>query len=88
MREQATRDAGVALHRGEIARPVLAADCQPGHEMVEDEVVQHDDPGTPPQRFDDPAVRLGVVADVVERNVAGAGTRPAAADDLDVDETP
>ncbi len=45
VREQAAWNPSVPLHRGEIARPVLAADCQPGDEMVEDEVVQDDDPG-------------------------------------------
>ena len=67
--------------------PVVAADGEAGDEMVEDEVVQHDDAGLPPQRVDDPAVRLGVVADVVQRDV-GVRDRscPAGSYDLDLDE--
>src|SRR6266545_500082 len=38
--------------------------------MVEDEVVQHDDAGLVAKPLDDPAVRLGIVSDVVERDVA------------------
>ena len=47
----------------------------------------HDDDARPAaQRVDDPAVRVGVVADVVEREVGAARrARLAAADDLDVD---
>jgi hypothetical protein len=39
VREQASGNAGVALHGCEIAVPVLPADRQPGDEVVEDEVV-------------------------------------------------
>ena len=56
--------------------PVLAADRDPGDEVVDDEVVQDDDAGPPPQRVDDPAVRVRVVADVVERDVRGDRPRP------------
>ena len=48
----------------------------PGDEVVEDEVVQHDEPRRAAQRVDDPAVRVGVVADVVDAEV---GRRAAAA---------
>ncbi len=58
---------------------VAPPDRQPGDEVVEDEVVQDDDPGAPPQGLDDPAVRLGVVADVVETDVASARSALAAA---------
>ncbi len=66
---------------------VLAADRQAGDEMVEHEVVQHDDARAAAERVDDPAVRVRVVADVVERHV-GIRDRPraAGADDVDVDE--
>ena len=59
----------------------------PGDEVVEDEVVQHDDAGPPAQRVDDPAVRVRIVADVVERDVGVRdGRRAARPHDLDLDE--
>ena len=86
MAEQAPDDAALALHRVEVAVAVAASDRQPGDEVVEHEVVQDDDTGPAAQRVDDPAVRVGVVADVVEREV-GAARRPRAPapDDLDVE---
>ena len=84
--DEAAGDAGISLHRGEIRGPVLVADRQPRDEMVEDELVQHDDAGAPAQSLDDPAVRLGIVADVVQRDVGGHRSRPAAAHDVDLDE--
>jgi hypothetical protein len=84
--EQATGNACVSLHRGEVAGAVLVTDGQAGDEVVQDEVVQDDDTGTPAQRFDDPAVRLGIVADVVEGDVSRDGSRLAPTDDLDLDE--
>ena len=48
-----------------MPRPIVI----PAIEVVQDELVQHDDPGPLAQRVDDPAVRVGVVADVVERDV-------------------
>ena len=51
--------------------------------MVQHEVVEDDDAGPRAQPLDDPAVNLGVVADVVERDVARR--RAAARRDLDVD---
>ena len=52
----------------------------PGDEMVEDELVQNDEPAAPPERIDDPAVRVRVVSDVVEGDVGAARrllSRPA-----------
>jgi hypothetical protein len=43
--------------------------------MVEDEVVQDDHSWAASQCVDDPAVRLRVIADVVQRNVGGYGPR-------------
>ena len=86
MRQQATGDAGVALHRGEVTVAVLAADRQSGDEVMEDEVVEDDHPGPAPQGVHDPAVRLRVVADVVERDVGGNGPRPAPPHDRDLHE--
>ena len=84
--EQAADDAAFPLHRVEVAVAVAAADRQPCDEMVEDEVVEDDDARPLPKRLDDPAVRLRVVADVVERNVgAAARPRPAPLHDLDSD---
>ena len=64
--EQPPDDAALALHRVEVAVPVAAADREAGDEMVEDEVVEDDDSGRSAQRLDDPAVRVRVVADVVD----------------------
>ena len=65
--EQPADDAVLALHRVEVAVPVPRPIVMPGDEVVEDEVVQDDDARAPAQRLDDPAVRVRVVADVVER---------------------
>ncbi len=83
--EQPADDAALALHRVEVAVAVAAADREAGDEVVEDEVVQHDDAGRAPQRVDDPAVGVRVVADVVDAEV-GAARRllAAAAGDDDV----
>ncbi len=86
MTEQPARDAGVSFQRGEIRRTVLAAQRQSRDEVMQDEVVQDDDARTTTQRIHDPAMRLRIVAHVVERDVGCNGTRPAAADDLDVHE--
>ena len=66
--EQAPDDPVLALHRVEVAVPVAPADRHPGDEVVEHEVVEHDDAGRASQGVDDPAVRVRVVADVVERD--------------------
>ena len=71
--EQPPDDAAFPLHRVEVAVPVAAADREAGDEVVEDEVVQHDDAGRAPQRLDDPAVGVRVVADVVDAEVRAAG---------------
>ena len=70
--EQPADDAALALHRVEVAVAVAPADRQPGDEVVEDELVQDDDARPLAQRVDDPAVRVRVVADVVEREVGAA----------------
>jgi hypothetical protein len=67
--EHPARNAGLPLHRGEIRVRVAAADRRTCDEMMDDEVVQHDDAGAPQQRIEDPAVRVWVVADVVQRDV-------------------
>ena len=72
MREEASDDPVVALHRVEVAVPVATADGHPGHEVVQDEVVEDDDAGAAAERVDDPRVRVGVVADVVEAEVCPA----------------
>ena len=41
---EASDDAVLALHRVEVAVPVAATDRDPRHEVVEDEVVQDDEP--------------------------------------------
>ncbi len=62
-------DAVVALHRLHVAAPVATADRHPGDQVVQDELVQHDDAGPLAESVDDPGVRVGVVADVVEADV-------------------
>src|SRR5439155_25554375 len=50
------------------------------------ELVQHDDAGAGAERVDDPAVRLGIVTDVVERDIGPRCPPEAAgAGDLDLD---
>jgi hypothetical protein len=73
--DQAADDAVRPLHRIEVAVPVPAADRHAGDEVVEDEVVKDDEPGRSSQRVEDPAVHLGVVADVVDGEV-GPTRRP------------
>ena len=84
--QQASRNAGVALHRSEVAVAVLPPDRQSRDEMVEDEVVQDDHSRPSSQRIDDPAVRFRIVADVVERDVGGHGARASAPHDHDLHE--
>src|SRR5439155_22952602 len=88
VRQQPPRDTGLALHRAEVAGPVAPAERQARDEVVEDEVVEDDDAGTLPQRLDDPAVGVGVVADVVEAHVRAGGRRASVRDDVDVDAPP
>ena len=73
MREQPSGNPGIAFHRREIAVPVLAADGQPGDEMVKHEVVEDDYARSPLQSVDNPAVRFRMVADVKERDVSCDG---------------
>ena len=77
---------GLALHRRQVAGRVAARERQTDDEVVEDELVEDDDPRPPAQRLDDPAVRLGVVADVVEPDVRlRLAAEPAGAGDRDLD---
>ncbi len=86
MAEQTSDDAVLALHEVEVPVPVATPDGHPRDEVMEDEVVENDDAGRPAQRVDDPRVRVGVVPDVVERDVGAARRLPrAAADDRDVE---
>ena len=62
--------------------PVAAADRQPGDEVMEDEVVETTTPGRL-RRVDDPAVRVRVVADVVERDVRRRAAAAPRDDDVD-----
>ena len=53
----------------------------PGDQMVQHELVQDDDAGSLPQRVDDPTVRVGVVADVVEGDIGARRALPRLRDD-------
>ena len=70
--QQPPDDPALALHCVEVAVPVAAADRETGDEMVEDEVVEDDDARCPAQRLDDPAVSVGIVADVVNTEIGSA----------------
>ena len=86
VRKEPADDAVLALHQVEVAVAVPASDRHPRDEVVEDEVVEDDDTGPLAQAVDDPGVRVGVVPDVVERDVGAPRRRlPPAADDRDVD---
>ena len=77
MREQPPDHAVLALHRVEVAVPVAPPDGDSGDEVVEHEVVQHDEARRPPKRIEDPAVRVGVVANVVDGEIDTARGRLA-----------
>ena len=79
--EQPAGHAELALHRVEVAAAVPAADRDPGDQVVQHVLVQHDDAGPLAQRVDDPAVRVRVVADVVERDVRGGRALARLGDD-------
>jgi hypothetical protein len=87
--QQSPDDAVLALHEVEVRVTVPPSDRHPGDEMVDDEVVQDDDSGSLAQCVDDPGVCVGVVPDVVEREVrpARSGLLPPA-DDRHVDPLP
>jgi hypothetical protein len=86
MGEQPADHAVLTLHRVEVAVAVAAADRHAGDEMVEDEVVEHDEAGRPPEGVEDPAMGIRVVADMVngEVDTAWRPLRPAL-DDRDID---
>jgi hypothetical protein len=63
------RHAELAFHGVEIRSTVAASDGRAGDEVMKHVLVQDDDPGAALQRVEDPAVRVRVVADVVERDV-------------------
>ena len=79
---------GLALHGSAIALLVAATQRQSGDEMVQHELVQDDEAPPALERVDDPAVRVGVVPDVVERHI-GASRRlpPTPPDDGDLHAT-
>ena len=77
MGEQPPDDAALPLHRVEVPVAVAPPDREPGNEVVQHEVVQDDETRCPPQRLDDPAVRVGIVADVVDAEIDTA-RRPLA----------
>ncbi len=72
VRNQPSDDAALPLHSVEISVPVRAADRDPRDQVVEDEVVEHDRAWLSSKGVDDPAVRIRVVADVVERKIGAA----------------
>ena len=76
----------LALHRVEVPVAVASSDGDAGDEVVQHEVVEDDDAGSAAQRVEDPAVRVGVVADVVDGEVGSARRAfRTALDDVDVD---
>jgi hypothetical protein len=79
--EQTPDDAVLALHGVEICMSVATSDRHARDEVVEDEVVEDDDTGPPSKGVHDPRVRVGVVADVVERQVRAARSALAPAPD-------
>ncbi len=84
--DQTPEHARISLHRVEVAVTVPAPDRQAGDQVVEHEIVQHDDPAATPERSDDPTVSFGVVADVVQGDIGAARRSPTAApDNLDLE---
>src|SRR5437764_6329074 len=88
VREEAAGHAGLPLHGAEVALAVAPPEREARDEVVEDEVVEDDDPRALPQRLDDPAVRVGVVADVVEADVGVPRRRLSTRHDMDVEPLP
>ena len=72
---------------GHVGVPVISTDRHARNQMVDHEVVQHDDAGPATERVHDPSVGVGIVADVVERDVR-IRNRPRTpwTYDLDLDE--
>ena len=73
--EEPSNDAVTPLHRVEVAVAVPATDRHTCDEVVEDEVVEHDEARHAPQGVEDPAVGVRIVADVVDGEV-GSARRP------------
>ncbi len=82
--EQPAGDAELTLHRVEIRAAVAPPDRDPGDQVVQDVLMQHDETATLTERIDDPAVSVRVVADVVERDV-GRGRAFAGLSEHNVD---
>ena len=74
--EQPSDHARLELHRVQVAARVAARDGHPCHEVVQDDVVEDDDARPLAERLDDPAVRVRIVADVVERDIEAARGTP------------
>ena len=69
MGEEPADDPVLPLHRVEVAVAVAPPDRDARDEMVEHEVVEDDEPRRPAKSVEDPAVRVGVVAYVVNGEV-------------------
>jgi hypothetical protein len=83
VRQQPPRHARVTLHRAQVTLRIAAPERHARDQVVEHEVVEDHDARPPSQRFDDPPVRIGVVAHVVEAHVADGS--PPSRPDLDVE---
>jgi hypothetical protein len=87
--EEPPREPVLALESVQVAAGVAARERQSGDEMMEYEVVQDDDPGAPAELGHDPAMRVGVVADMVEVEIGvGSPSKATAARDRHVDALP
>jgi hypothetical protein len=66
---------------------ILASDRETGDEMMQHELMQDDDARTATESIDDPTVRIGVVANVVDGDIGvGDWARATRPNGLDVDE--
>ena len=83
--EQAADEPGLALHRLQVQATSRRASVRPATRWCSTKSWSTTTPGRGAQGLDDPAVGLGVVADVVEGHVGLApGAAPAAPRDHDV----
>ena len=67
--EQPRGQPAIALEGVQVRLPVAASERDARDEVMQHEVVEHDEPRRPAQRIDDPTVGIGVVPDVKDAEI-------------------
>ena len=70
--EKPAYDTALSLHRVEVAVPVTATDRQTRDQVMQDEVVEDDDTRSAPERLENPAVSIRIVANMVDREIGSS----------------